>query len=149
MHKMRTLYNKFIEGTGKLRDIPLLLFRMILALGFYEPAMMKVKNLSGVAEWFGSMNYPLPMISASLSMVTEVSGIILLVLGLGTRLISIPMMFIMVIATLTVHLPNGFPAGDNGFEIPLYYFVMLFALVIYGGGKYSLDHVWNKRLGKS
>ena len=111
--------------------------------------MMKVKNLSSVAEWFESMNYPLPMISASLSMLTEVSGIILLVLGLGTRLISIPMMFIMVIATLTVHLPNGFPAGDNGFEIPLYYFVMLFALVIYGGGKYSLDHLWDKRMGRT
>ena len=138
---MRTLYNKFIEGTGKLQDVPLLLFRIVLAYGFYEPAMMKLKNLSGVAEWFGSMNYPLPMVSASLSMVTEVSGILLLVLGLGTRLISLPMMFIMVIASLTVHLPNGFPAGDNGFEIPLYYFLMLFALVIYGPGKYSLDHL--------
>jgi len=138
---MRTLYNKFIEGTGKLQDVPLLLFRIVLAIGFYEPAMMKLKNLSGVAEWFGSMNYPLPMVSASLSMVTEVSGILLLVLGLGTRLISLPMMFIMVIASLTVHLPNGFPAGDNGFEIPLYYFLMLFALVIYGPGKYSLDHL--------
>ena len=50
---MNTLYNKFVEGTGKLRDIPLLLFRLILAVGFYEPVMMKVKNLSGVAEWFG------------------------------------------------------------------------------------------------
>lgn len=116
---MRTLYNKFIEGTGKLRDIPLLLFRLILAIGFFEPATMKVKNLSSVAEWFESMSYPLPM------------------------------MFIMVIATLTVHLPNGFPAGDNGFEIPLYYFLMLFALVIHGGGKYSLDHLWDKRLGRS
>ncbi|MEN8203945.1 MAG: DoxX family protein [Bacteroidota bacterium] len=142
---MRTLYNKFIEGTGKLRDVPLLLFRLILAFGFYEPAMMKLKNLSGVAEWFGSMNYPLPLLSASLSMVTEVSGILLLVLGLGTRLISIPMMFIMVVATLTVHLPNGFPAGDNGFEIPLYYFLMLFALVVYGSGKFSVDHLAGKR----
>ena len=111
--------------------------------------MMKVKNLSGVAEWFGSMNYPLPMVSATLSMVTEVAGIILLVLGLGTRLISIPMMFVMIVATLTVHLPNGFPAGDNGFEIPLYYFIMLFALLIYGPGKYSLDHLWNKSTGRS
>jgi len=106
---------------------------------------MKLNNLSGVAEWFGSMNYPLPMVSASLSMVTEVAGILLLVLGLGTRLISIPMMFIMVVATLTVHLPNGFPAGDNGFEIPLYYFLMLFALLVYGSGKYSLDYVLAKR----
>ena len=146
---MRTLYNKFIEGTGKLRDVPLLMFRWILALGFYEPAMMKVKNLSGVAEWFESMNYPLPMVTATLSMVTEVMGIVLLIVGLGTRLISIPMMFVMVIATLTVHLPNGFPAGDNGFEIPLYYFLMLFALVVYGSGKYSLDHLFNKRSLKS
>ena len=142
---MNTLYNKFVEGTGKLRDIPLLLFRLILAVGFYEPAMMKVKNLSGVAEWFGSMNYPLPMISASISMVTEVSGIVLLILGLGSKLIAMPMMFIMVIATFTVHISNGFPAGDNGFEIPLYYFLMLFALVVYGSGKYSVDYLISKR----
>ena len=142
---MKTLYNKFVEGTGKIRDIPLLLFRLILAVGFYEPAMMKVKNLSGVAEWFGSMNYPLPMISASISMVTEVSGIVLLILGLGSRLIAMPMMFIMVIATFTVHISNGFPAGDNGFEIPLYYFLMLFALVVYGSGKYSVDYLISKR----
>ena len=117
------------------------MFRIILAVGFFEPALMKLQNLSGVAEWFGSMNYPLPMVSATLSMVTEVSGILLLILGLGTRLISLPMMLIMVVATFTVHLPNGFPAGDNGFEIPLYYFLMLFALVIYGPGKFSLDHM--------
>ena len=146
---MRTLYNRVIEGAGKLRDVPLLMFRWILALGFYEPAMMKVKNLSGVAEWFESMNYPLPMVTATLSMVTEVTGIVLLIVGLGTRLISIPLMFVMVIATLTVHLPNGFPAGENGFEIPLYYFLMLFALVVYGSGKYSLDHLFSKRSLKS
>ena len=142
---MKTLYNKFVEGTKKLRDIPLLLFRLILAVGFYETAMMKVKNLSGVAEWFGSMNYPLPMVSASISMVTEVSGIILLILGLGSRLIALPMMFIMVIATFTVHISNGFAAGENGFEIPLYYFLMLFALVVYGSGKYSVDYLIGKR----
>ena len=144
---MKILYNKFVEGTGKLRDIPLLLFRLILAYGFYEPAMMKIKNLRGVAEWFGSMNYPLPMMSASISMVTEVAGVILLILGLGSRVIALPMMFIMVIATFTVHISNGFAAGDNGFEIPLYYFLMLFALVVYGSGKQSVDSLIGKRSG--
>ncbi|MCK4746056.1 MAG: DoxX family protein [Bacteroidales bacterium] len=142
---MRTLYNKYVEGTVKLRDLSLLLLRLALAVGFYEPAMMKVKNLAGVAEWFGSMNYPLPGVSAFISMVTEVGGIILLTLGLGTRVIALPMMFIMVVATFTVHISNGFAAGDNGFEIPLYYFLMLFALVAYGSGKYSLDHLLGKR----
>ena len=142
---MKTLYNNFVKGTGKLQDLSLLLFRLILAVGWYEPAMMKVKNLNGVAEWFGSMNYPIPMISVSISMVTEVSGIILLILGLGSRIVALPMMFIMVVAIFTVHISNGFAAGDNGFEIPLYYFVMLFALVVYGSGKYSVDHLLSKK----
>lgn len=143
---MKTLYNKFVEGTEKLRDIPLLLFRLILAYGFLEPAMMKVQNLSGIAEWFGSMNYPLPGVSAFLAMITEVLGVVLIALGLGTRLIAIPMMFVMVIAILTVHICSGFAAGDNGFEIPLYYLLMLFALVVYGSGKYSVDYLIGKKL---
>ena len=138
---MKTLYRKFVKGTEKLHDVQLLLFRIILVIGFYEPAMMKVKNLTGVAEWFGSMSYPFPMISAILAMTTEVLGLVLLTFGLGTRIIALPMMFVMLVATFTVHISNGFAAGDNGFEIPLYYFLMLFALVVYGSGKYSLDHL--------
>jgi putative oxidoreductase len=86
------------------------------------------------------------MVSAVLAMTTEVLGIILLTLGLGTRVIALPMMFVMVVAIFTTHLSNGFAAGDNGFEIPLYYFLMLFALVVYGSGKFSLDHLLSRRL---
>lgn len=142
---MRTLYRKFVEGTEKLHDVQLLLFRVILAIGFYSPAMMKVKNLEGVAEWFGSMSYPFPMVSAILAMTTEVLGIVLLILGLGTRVIALPMMFVMVVAIFTTHISNGFAAGDNGFEIPLYYFLMLFALVVYGSGRFSLDHLLGRK----
>ena len=142
---MRALYKKFVQGTEKLHDVQLLLFRIILVIGFYGPAMMKVKNLEGVAEWFGSMSYPFPMVSAVLAMTTEVLGIILLTLGFGTRVIALPMMFVMVVAIFTTHISNGFAAGDNGFEIPLYYFLMLFALVVYGSGKFSLDHLLSRR----
>lgn len=142
---MRTLYRKFVEGTEKLHDVQLLLFRFILAIGFYGPAMMKVKNLEEVAQWFGSMNYPFPMVSATLAMTTEVVGVLLLALGLGTRVIALPMMFVMVVAIFTTHISNGFAAGDNGFEIPLYYFLMLFALVVYGSGRFSLDHLLGRK----
>ena len=142
---MKTLYRKFVQGMEKLHDLTLFLFRIILAIGFYGPAMMKVKNLEGVAEWFGSMSYPFPMVSAILAMTTEVLGIVLLTLGLGTRVIALPMMFIMVVAIFTTHISNGFAAGDNGFEIPLYYILMLFALVVYGSGKYSLDYLLGRK----
>jgi len=142
---MKTLYKKFVQGMEKLHDLTLLLFRIILAIGFYSPAMMKVKNLEGVAEWFGSMSYPFPMVSAILAMTTEVLGIVLLTLGFGTRVIALPMMFVMVVAIFTTHISNGFAAGDNGFEIPLYYFLMLFALVVYGSGKFSLDYLLGRK----
>ena len=60
-------------------------------------------------------------------------------IGIGVRFISIPLMVIMLVAITTVHFGNGFEAGDNGFEIPLYYLLMLFTLFVYGGGKLSLD----------
>lgn len=129
----------------RINDVPLLLFRLILAYGFYQPAMMKITGLSGVAEWFGSMGYPAPEVSAFLAALTEGLGVVLLTLGLGTRYIAIPLMFVMVVAIFTVHISNGFAAGDNGFEIPLYYLLMLFTLMVYGSGRISLDHVFRRR----
>ena len=128
-----------------LKDIVLLLIRLIVAYGFWSPAIMKLQGLSGTADWFASMGYPLPMVSAIMAAVTEISGVFLLVIGLATRYISIPMIFIMLVAIFTVHLPNGFMAGDNGFEIPLYYIIMLLTLIGFGSGRFSIDQFVYKR----
>jgi putative oxidoreductase len=109
------------------------------------PATMKWGNISGIVEWFDSMGIPMPTLNAYLAATTEMAGVILLPLGLATRIISIPLMFTMVVAIVTVHWGNGFNAGDNGFEIPLYYMLMLFALLISGPGKISVDHILSKR----
>ena len=136
---MKEKYQQLVQFLEKLGDIPPLLFRLILAYGFMGPALMKIGNIDGIASWFESLNYPLPTLNAYLAAFTETSGFILLFLGLGTRIISIPLMFVMLVAIFTVHLPNGFEAANNGFEIPLYYLLMLFSLLITGPGKFSLD----------
>jgi putative oxidoreductase len=141
---MATFYKKFAKRAETLKDLPLLFFRLILAYGFYQPAINKVQDFNAIADWFDKMNYPLPLVSAYIAGITELLGVILLILGLGTRLISIPLMIVMLVAIFTVHAGNGFAAGDNGFEIPLYYLLMLFALVIYGGGRISIDYLINK-----
>ena len=124
----------------KLQSVSLLFLRLILAYGFYGPATMKWSDISSVAEWFGSMGYPLPTLQAYLAASTEALGVLLLTLGLATRLISIPLIIVMIVAIVTVHLPHGFSSGDNGFEIPLYYMLMLFVLVTHGAGKFSVDY---------
>ena len=125
--------------TSKLQDLSLLAIRGVLAYGFYEPAMNKWNDISSVAQWFGSMGIPMPLFNAYMAAGTETLGIILLTLGLFTRFISFPLIIIMIVAIVTVHLGNGFSAGDNGFEIPLYYIIFLFTLFTHGAGKLSLD----------
>jgi len=140
------LYLKATNKLSKLEDLPLFLIRLILAYGFYVPAMMKWRNISGIAEWFGSMGIPMPMLNAYLSATAEIAGVILLPLGLATRFISIPLMFTMVVAIITVHMGNGFDAGDNGFEIPLYYILMLLVLMVNGAGRFSLDYIISRKM---
>ncbi|MBL7931913.1 MAG: DoxX family protein, partial [Bacteroidia bacterium] len=71
-----------------------------------------------------------------------------LLLGFATRIISIPLIITMLVAIKTVHWTNGFEASENGFEIPLYYLVMLITLVFTGPGRISLDYFVKKLITK-
>lgn len=122
------------------KGLPLLFMRLVLAYGFWGPATMKWNNMDSIIEWFEGMGMPFPTLNAYLAASTEMAGVFLLALGLFTRLISIPLMVVMLVAVFTVHFANGFEAGNNGFEIPLYYLIMLFTLTVYGAGKFSVDN---------
>jgi putative oxidoreductase len=135
--KLINTCQNFEEKLKTLSDPLLLLIRLVLAYGFWGPAMMKWKNMGNIIEWFDGMDIPFPALNAYMAATTELLGAVLLILGLFTRLISIPLIFVMLVAIYTVHLSNGFDAGDNGFEIPLYYILMLLTLFVYGSGKIS------------
>lgn len=136
--KLIELFNSSME---QLKDLPLLLIRLVLAYGFWGPATMKWNDISAIGDWFASMDIPFPLLNAYLAASTELVGVFLLLLGLGTRFISIPLIITMLVAIFTVHFSNGFEAGNNGYEIPLYYLLMLFVLLANGPGKLSLDQL--------
>jgi putative oxidoreductase len=142
-----TVKNKLEKFFDKGQDISLLLLRLILAYGFYEPAMNKWSDINAVATWFGEdLGIPFPLLNAYMAASTEMAGVVLMLLGLGVRFIAIPMMVIMVVAIVTVHLANGFSAGNDGLEIPLYYMLMLFTLVTHGAGRFGLDSLFSKKI---
>jgi putative oxidoreductase len=135
-----TLRKKLEKLFDQGQDISLLFLRLILAFGFYEPAINKWADIGAVAQWFGEdLGIPFPLLNAYMAASTEIAGVVLMVLGLGVRFIALPMMVIMVVAIVTVHWVNGFSAGNNGFEIPFYYILMLFVLATHGGGKFGID----------
>ena len=138
---VQLVYSSAKDLLDKGQSLALLLARVAVTYGFYEPAMQKWSDIGAVATWFGSIGIPLPALNAYMAATTEIVGVVLLTLGLFTRLISIPLMVVMVVAIVTVHLPNGFSAGENGFEIPLYYMLFLGIFASFGAGKFSLDHL--------
>lgn len=143
---MKKLYLNYASKMEVLKDIiPALLFRLILAYGFYEPAMMKLNDIHAIGEWFEGLGVPAPYFQAYLATFTECLGVVLLILGLGTRIITIPLIITMLVAIKTVHGANGFPAGDNGYEIPLYYILMLLSLLFTGSGKISVDYLLSRK----
>jgi len=107
---MKEYYELFLRIVSKLKDIPLLAMRLILADSFWKAGVMKWDNMDGTIWWFGSLGIPLPTLNAYMAATTEVAGAILLILGLGTRLISIPLKIVLLVAIATVHAGNGWLA---------------------------------------
>ncbi len=138
---VKQVYTEFSRLSEYTKSLSLLLGRLVVAYGFYEPAMMKWADIGSVAQWFTSLGIPLPLLNAYMAATTEIVGVVLLTLGLLTRAISIPLIVVMIVAIVTVHLPHGFAAGDNGFEIPLYYMLFLFIFFANGAGRFSLDRL--------
>ena len=138
---LRNIYPITTTLLNRGQNLSLLLARLTIAYGFYEPAMKKWSDITSVGDWFGSLGIPFPHFNAYLAAGTELLGVVLLTLGLFTRLISIPLIIVMIVAITTVHLSHGFSAGDNGFEIPLFYMLFLAIFASFGAGKFSLDHL--------
>ncbi|HLP12665.1 MAG TPA: DoxX family protein [Flavobacteriales bacterium] len=143
---MKVRYFKFIDLIQKAEFLPLLAIRLLLAYEFYEPAMQKLQDFGGTVAWFDDMGMPLPAVNAFLATATETLAFILLPIGLGTRLISIPLIITMLVAIATVHGSNGFNVCDGGYKFPVYYIIMLGVLLTRGAGMASIDYWLGKRM---
>ena len=137
--RFKEFYLEFSALLKHFQSLALLFARLILAYGFYEPALMKWINFNTTVAWFNELGIPFAYLATFVTASFEIIGVLLLTLGLFTRFISLPLMVILMVAIVTVHLSNGFASANNGFEIPLYYLLFLGVLATHGAGKFSLD----------
>jgi uncharacterized membrane protein YphA (DoxX/SURF4 family) len=88
-----------------------LFLRLYLVPIFWMAGITKFSNFSNTVDWFGNSDWgldlPFPFLLVFLVASIELFGAIFLLFGLGVRLISIPLMIIMVVAAVTVHLKHG------------------------------------------
>lgn len=79
--------------------------------------------------------------SLTLAVFSEVICSILIIVGLATKLASIPLVITMVVAFFIVHADDPFQRK----ELALFFLIVYVVLLFTGSGKYSLDHYFLKR----
>jgi putative oxidoreductase len=158
---MKILPGPCVSLAGSLRRawwaLPL---RLIVGYGFMEHGYAKLARgpevFTGILH---ALHMPFAPLLAWATILTELIGGFAVLVGAFVPLVSVPMTIVLLVAILTVHLPNGFssikllavtPAGARfgqpGYETDLLYFACLAALVLGGSGPFALDSILPRRL---
>ena len=108
------LYQKFLHTIKHLEGLAALALRLYLAPVLMQAGYNKLSHFNDTAAWFGNPDWglglPMPEVMTALAAGTELFGGALLLIGLATRLVALPMMITMLVAAFAVHLPNGWLA---------------------------------------
>ena len=133
-------------------DIAALILRVTAGLIFLPHGWPKVAGEGGAAAFAADVatNYHIPALLGYVAAYAEVVGAVLLIVGLLTRLDALLLAATMFVAAFIVQLPDALfevpPDAIRGFvvlrgiEMPLALFAMCLALLLTGGGRFSLDH---------
>lgn len=114
---------------------------------FLQSGWGKLHNLEGVVAFFESLGIPFPALQAPFVAGVEFVGGLLLLLGLGTRLVALPLVGVMVVAIATA-LRSDLETVSDLFGLSEFgYIVMLVSLFVFGAGSLSLDALIRRRLG--
>ncbi|HQR39473.1 MAG TPA: DoxX family protein [Blastocatellia bacterium] len=151
LDRARTLYERFAGLLGYLQSPLLLAMRLFWGSQFFLTGKGKLMNLERTTTFFASLNIPMPGVNAAIAGTTEMVGGALLVLGLGSRLASIPLVFTMLVAYATAEREalSALLTDPSQFTGAEPFLFMLTALVVlaFGPGAISLDELLKRRLG--
>jgi len=120
---------------------PLALLIMRVTLGVIMVAHGSHKVFGGLhhhAQMVAGLG--LPAWLGYVSSFTEFVGGLLILAGFFTRAAAFAICIDMAVAIWKVHWHNGL-TGDKGYEFPLSVATLAFALIFFGSGPISLDHI--------
>lgn len=138
--KMKKLFKTNPSGTQI--NVALLIARIAMGGLMLVHGLPKLEMLfSGDPIQFASVFGMSETLSLGLAVFAEVFCSLLILIGLGTRLASLPLIFTMITAVLIVHADDPFSTQEMG----VHYLLMYVVLLILGSGKYSLDALLFKK----
>jgi putative oxidoreductase len=146
----RRAYRMLIAAASLLQSPLLLALRLYWGWQFFETGKGKLMHHDAVTGFFQSLHIPLASFNVYLAGSTECFGGLLLLLGLGSRVVCLPLIFTLVIAYLTAEFdsvrnifsdPDKFVTAD-----PFLFMLACFVVLSFGPGRFSLDWIFEKKL---
>ena len=136
-------YRLIIRASSSLQSPFLLAVRLYWGWQFMQTGWGKLSDIGKVISFFTDLGIPAPVLNAWFVSALEFGGGALLILGLGSRLIALPLVIDMIVAYITADRDALFsiianPDKFTGAAPYTFLFASLLVL-IFGPGSYSLD----------
>lgn len=137
-------------------SISLFVLRVLLALVFFPHGAQKIFGWFGGSGFSATLSFfvdkaGIPMFLAVLAIMAETVGVLALFAGLFTRVAALGIAVNMIVCAAGNHLKNGFfmnwmgNQSGEGFEFHILAVAISLALIISGGGRWSLDRMFFRR----
>jgi putative oxidoreductase len=133
--------------------------RLVVGFGFMQHGYAKLaRGPEDFINILHAMGVPVPFLLGWATIIVELVGGLLILLGALVPLAAMPMIVVLLVAIFSVHLPNGFSSiklqsfdaagahfGQPGYETDLLYIAALVALCLGGAGPISVDGYLTRR----
>ena len=141
--KAEVAYRWLVKAEDFLQSPFLLAIRAYWGWQFLQSGIGKFSHIDKVVSFFTDLGIPAPTLNAYFNASLETVGGILLILGLASRLIAVPLLINMIVAYITADreaLTSFFSEPSKFFAADPFPFLMVSLLVlIFGPGRLSLD----------
>jgi putative oxidoreductase len=132
---------------GPYASLGILILRIGLAVVFLAHGWPKInpnspmKGITGLTGFLKQLNVPMPTFFAWVVALLETVGSVLLILGLGTRILALGFVIDMLVAIVSakIGMMKAPFSGQNGWDFEFSLLVGALALVFLGAGPLSLD----------
>jgi putative oxidoreductase len=150
MKRLIAIYVEVARMLSRLQSPFLIAVRLYWGLQFAQTGWGKLHNIAKITAFFTSLNIPFPGLNAHFIAGLEFFGGILLILGLGTRLVGFLLAANMLVAYWTADreaLASIFSDPGKFYVADPYTFLFASLIVLtFGAGFLSVDHILGKRM---
>ena len=141
------MFRKIVQTND---DVVMLVLRIMLGVVFIPHGIQKILGFSGTMQMF-TTNLHIPLVFAFLAIMAEFLGSWGLITGLLTRVAAFGIAVDMMVAVYMLHWQNGFFMNwfgnqkGEGFEFHILVIAIAIALMIRGGGLWSVDRALSRK----